>query len=131
MASIELGGPISNLPACIILQLDPQKRELAVCPMAHILALPVGRGIILVGLRWLGLLTPIACVSDGFTVIMSGASQLNKALASTPGVRLYSVKKLIFRVIYYRGWQREENRLLDRVRAEIVVIVRGSHRCHG
>lgn len=92
MGSIKLGGPISNFPACIILQLDPQKRELAVCPMAHVFALPLWRGFILIGLRWLGLFTSVACVGDGFTVIMGGTSQLNKALASTPSVALYGVK---------------------------------------
>jgi hypothetical protein len=64
--------------------------------MAHVLAFPLRCGLVLVGLRWLGLFTPVACVCDGFTVIMSGASQLNKALAGIPGVRLYSVEKLIF-----------------------------------
>lgn len=103
MGPIELRGPIPNLPARIVLQLDSQKRELAVCPMTHVLALPLGRGFVLIGLHWLGLFTPVACVRDGFTVIMSGAPQLNKALASTPGVRLYGIKEFIFRIIYYRG----------------------------
>lgn len=130
MGPIEFGGPISNLPARIVLQLDPQKRELAVCPMAHIFALPLGRGFVLIGLRRLGLFTPVACVRDGFTVIMGGASQLNKALASTPSVRLYGVEELIFRVIYYRGWQREENRW-HLVRAKVVIIARGCRWCRG
>lgn len=96
MGSIEFGGPISNLPAGIVLQLDSQKRELAVCSMAHVLALPLWRGFVLIGLRWLGLFAPVACVRDSFAVIMSGASQLNKALARTSGVSLYRVEKLIF-----------------------------------
>jgi hypothetical protein len=130
MGPIEFGGPISNLPAGIVLQLDSQKRELAVCSVAHVLALPLGCGFVLIGLRWLGLFAPVACVRDSFAVIMSGASQLNKALASTPGVSLYRVEELIFRVIYYRGWQREENRW-HLVPAKVVIVVRRDHRCRG
>lgn len=92
MGPIKLGGPISNFPASIVLQLDSQKRELAVCPMAHVLALPLWRRFVLIRLRWLGLFTSVACVGDGLAIIMGGASQLNKALASTPGVALYGVK---------------------------------------
>jgi hypothetical protein len=95
MGPIELRGPISNFPACIILQLDAQKRELAVCPMIRILTLPLRRGFILIGLGRLGFFAPIACVRDGFAVIMRGASQLHKALASNSGVGLYCIEELI------------------------------------
>lgn len=95
MLSIQLRRPISNLPAGIILQLDSEKGKLAVRAIRRLLALSLRSGIVF-GSGRLGLFAPVACVRDGFAVIVRRAPQLDEALAGGSGVRLDRVEKLVF-----------------------------------